>query len=176
EGRSGHIQIKGPSITCGYYNNPGATASAFCGDWLRTGDIGFFFEGRLYISGRYKDIIFRNGRHYFANDLEELAITLENIKPGKVCYGATSDKETGQDKVIAFLAGMQEQKAIETFRQLRALLRSNLGITTDEVIFLRSNEIPKTSSGKLQRFKLMQQYINGEFDDRTIRGDKLDSQ
>lgn len=174
EGTSGHIQLKGPSITSGYYNMPETRVTAFCGEWLRTGDIGFFFEGRLYISGRYKDIIFRNGRHYFANDLEEVAITLDDIKPGKVCYGGVSDEKTNQDKIIAFLAGVPEQKAIETFRHLRALLRNNLGITTDEVILLKSNEIPKTSSGKLQRYKLVQRYINGEFNDRTLTAENLD--
>ncbi|MEI6884173.1 MAG: AMP-binding protein [Bacteroidota bacterium] len=175
EGTSGHIQLKGPSITSGYYNMPETRITAYCGEWLRTGDIGFFFEGRLYISGRHKDIIFRNGRHYFANDLEEVAITIDEIKPGKVCYGGVTDEKTNQDKVIAFLAGVPEQKAIETFQRLRALLRNNLGISTDEVVLLKSNEIPKTSSGKLQRYKLMQRYLSGEFADRTIGADKLDS-
>ena len=174
DGIAGHIQVKGPTVTKGYYNNPEATASAFCGEWLRTGDIGFFFEGRLYISGRYKDIIFKNGRHYFANDLEEMACKLENIKYGKVCLGGTPCRETGQDKVIAFVAGLQGNKAVETFRELRALLRSALGISIDELVLIKSNEIPKTSSGKLQRYKLIQRYLDGEFHDRTIKSEILD--
>jgi acyl-CoA synthetase (AMP-forming)/AMP-acid ligase II len=169
---AGHIQVKGPGITKGYYKNPGATASAFCGEWLRTGDIGFFFEGRLYISGRYKDIIFKNGRNYFANDLEDMACKIDDIKYGKVCFGGTTGRETGQDKVIAFVAGLPEAKALETFRLLRALLRSNLGMTVDEMVLIKSNEIPKTSSGKLQRYKLMQRYGNGEFTAQTISADK----
>jgi len=176
DGLAGHIQIKGPSVTKGYYNNPGATTSAFCGEWFRTGDIGFFFEGHLYISGRFKDIIFKNGRNYFANDLEDMACTIDDVKYGKVCFGGTTSRETGQDKVIAFVAGLPEAKALETFRLLRALLRSNLGITVDELVLIKSNEIPKTSSGKLQRFRLMQRYINGEFDDHRISADKLDYQ
>jgi acyl-CoA synthetase (AMP-forming)/AMP-acid ligase II len=171
DGTSGHIQIKGPSVTKGYFNNPDATASSFCGDWLRTGDIGFFFEGRLYISGRHKDIIFKNGRNYFANDLEFMACAIDDISYGKICFGGTTAKETGQDKVIAFIAGIPETKAAEKYLELRALLRSNLGITVDEMVLIKSNEIPKTSSGKLQRFKLMQRYINGEFDDRKITAD-----
>ena len=174
DGIAGHIQVKGPTVTKGYYNNPEATASAFCGEWLRTGDIGFFFEGRLYISGRYKDIIFKNGRHYFANDLEEMACKLENIKYGKVCLAGTPGRETGQDKVIAFVAGLQGNKAVETFRELRALLRSDLGISIDELVLIKSNEIPKTSSGKLQRYKLIQRYLDGEFHDRTIKSEILD--
>lgn len=174
EGISGHIQIKGPSVTRGYYKNPGATASAFCGDWFRTGDIGFFFEGRLYISGRYKDIIFKNGIHYFANDLEDLASTIEEIKYGKVCLSGTTDRKTGEEKVIAFIAGLQEKNAQKTFMALRILLRRKLGVSVDLLVLIKSNEIPKTSSGKLQRFKLMQRYMTGEFDDRILRPDKSD--
>ncbi|TRZ70623.1 MAG: hypothetical protein D4R97_08050 [Bacteroidetes bacterium] len=174
EGVSGHIQIKGPSITRGYYKNPGATDSSFCGEWFRTGDIGFFFQGRLYISGRYKDIIFKNGIHYFANDLEDLACTIDDIKIGKVSLGGTTDRETGEETVIAFVAGLPEEKARGTFRELSTLLRSNLGISIDVLVLIKSNEIPKTSSGKLQRYKLMQRYLTGDFDDRIIRPDKRD--
>jgi acyl-CoA synthetase (AMP-forming)/AMP-acid ligase II len=164
EGLVGHIQLKGAGITKGYYQKSEATEAAFCDGWLRTGDIGFFFEGNLYISGRHKDIIFKNGRNYFANDLEVMACSLEDISYGKVCFGGTTSKETGHDKVIAFLAGSPGEKAMETFRQLRNLLRANLGITVDELVMVKSNEIPKTSSGKLQRYKLMQRYIAGDFD------------
>ncbi len=169
DGNSGLIQVRGRSVAKGYYNKPGSTASAFCGEWLRTGDIGFFFAGNLYISGRKKDIIFKNGRNYFANDLETMACSLDGIAYGKVCFGAVTNRDTGGDKVIAFLAGVPDQKTTAAFQQLRALLRSNLGITVDELVPIKSNEIPKTSSGKLQRYKLMQRYINGEFDDRIIR-------
>ena len=173
EGHSGHIQLRGDGITKGYYNNPETTSSVFCGEWLRTGDIGFFFEGRLYISGRHKDIIFKNGRNYFANDLEHIACSIDEIKYGKICFCGTTGRETGQDKVIVFAAGLQEDKAAETFRVLRARLRSNVGITVDELVLIKSNEIPKTSSGKMQRFKLMQRYLKGEFDDRKIMPDSL---
>jgi acyl-CoA synthetase (AMP-forming)/AMP-acid ligase II len=169
DGISGQIHLRGGGITKGYYKKPEATKNAFFGDWLRTGDIGFFHEGNLYISGRRKDIIFKNGRNYFANDLEAMACTIEDISYGKVCFGANTHRETGQDVVIAFVAGIPDTKAEETFHQLRALLRSNLGITVDEMVLIKSNEIPKTSSGKLQRFKLMQRYVNGEFGGRTIR-------
>jgi acyl-CoA synthetase (AMP-forming)/AMP-acid ligase II len=168
DGISGNIQLKGTGITKGYYHKPDATAAAFCGEWLRTGDIGFFHEGHLFISGRQKDIIFKNGRNYFPNDLETMACSLDDISYGKVCFGAITNRDTGYDKVIVFLAGVPEQKATETFRQLRALLRSNLGITVDELVLIKSNEIPKTSSGKLQRFKLMQRYISGDFADRIM--------
>jgi acyl-CoA synthetase (AMP-forming)/AMP-acid ligase II len=169
DGISGQIQIRGGSITKGYYNKPEANTEAFCGTWLRTGDVGFFCKGNLYISGRQKDIIFKNGRNYFANDLENMACQIDDISYGKVCFGATTGKETGQDVVIAFIAGLPETKAKETFQELRAHLRSHIGITVDELVLIKSNEIPRTSSGKLQRFRLMQRYVSGEFEDRRLR-------
>jgi acyl-CoA synthetase (AMP-forming)/AMP-acid ligase II len=169
---AGHIQLKGDGITKGYYHNLVATEKAFCGEWFRTGDIGFFYQENLYISGRFKDIIFKNGKNYFANDLEVIACSLEGISYGKVCFGGTTAKETGHDKIIAFVAGISESKAPEKFLELRNLLRSNLGITVDEMVVIKSNEIPKTSSGKLQRFKLMQRYINHEFEEKQIISEK----
>ena len=174
EGFSGHIQIKGPSITNGYYKDPGETASSFIGEWFRTGDMGFFFEGRLYISGRSKDIIFKNGRHFFSNDLEEIACTLEEVKYGKVCLGGNTDRKTGKERVVAFIAGLTEDKARETLRKLTSLLRSRLGISVDVLVLIKSNEIPKTSSGKLQRYKLMERYLIGDFDGRIVLPDKHD--
>jgi acyl-CoA synthetase (AMP-forming)/AMP-acid ligase II len=174
EGKAGHIQLSGSSVTQGYYKNPDATSSSFCGEWFRTGDIGFFYNGRLYISGRSKDIIFKNGMHYFANDLEELASTIDDIKFGKVCLSGTTDRESGEERVIAFIAGLSDEKAPGIFREMRTLLRSKLGISVDELALIRSNEIPKTSSGKIQRYKLMQRYLKGDFNDRLVRPEKGD--
>jgi acyl-CoA synthetase (AMP-forming)/AMP-acid ligase II len=163
EGNVGNIQIKGPSVTKGYFKNKSATESTFCGDWLRTGDIGFFFNENLYISGRYKDIIFMNGKNYFANDLESLACTMEEISYGKVAIGGITDPKSGKDKIIIFAAGIPESKAEETLQTLRALFRKTLGIPVDEMVILRSNEFPKTSSGKIQRYKILQRYQQGDF-------------
>ena len=163
EARVGHIQVKGPAVTQGYYKNPEATASLFSGEWLRTGDLGFFLNRQLYISGRYKDIIFMNGKNYFANDLENLACSLDEISYGKVAFGGITDHKAGKDKIIIFAAGIPESKAAETLQTLRALFRKTLGIPIDELVILRSNEFPKTSSGKVQRYKILQRYQQGDF-------------
>jgi acyl-CoA synthetase (AMP-forming)/AMP-acid ligase II len=169
EGMIGHIQVKGESITKGYYLQAEATSAIFNGDWLKTGDLGFISGGNLYISGRFKDIIFMNGRNYFAHDLENLACTIEGISYGKIIFGGITDTKTSKEKVLAFVAGTPETKAVETLTQLRALLRKKLGIHLDELILIRSNEIPKTSSGKIQRYRLIQRYQQGEFKDNRIK-------
>ena len=166
EAAVGHIQIKGPAVTRGYYKNPQATASLFCGEWLRTGDIGFFLNGMLYISGRFKEIIFMNGKNYFANDLETLACTLEDITYGKVAMGGYTDPETSKEKIVIFVAGIPESKIPETLQALRTLFRSTLGIPVDELLLLRSNEFPKTSSGKIQRYLMLNRHRQGEYKNR----------
>ncbi|MEI6060472.1 MAG: AMP-binding protein, partial [Bacteroidota bacterium] len=159
----GHIQIKSPAVTAGYYKNPEATAGLFCGEWMRTGDLGFFLNGYLYISGRFKEIIFMNGKNYFANDLETLAGTLDDIVYGKVAVGGYTDPETSKEKIVIFVASIPESKAEATLQTLRALFRTSLGIPIDELVLLRSNEFPKTSSGKIQRYLMLNRHRNGEY-------------
>jgi len=116
-----------------------------------------------------KTLVFKNGRHYFANDLEELSTQIDDISYGKICFAGITNHRTEEEKVIAFLAGSIGDKAKITLQHLRNLLRSTLGITLDELVMLRSNEIPKTSSGKLQRYKLVQRYLAEDFTDNILR-------
>ncbi len=169
ESHIGHIQVKGGSITGGYFEQPEATSKVFTDGWLRTGDLGFLFEGNLYITGRFKDIIFVNGRNFFSHDLENMACSLEGFTYGKIVFGGITDTKTGKEKVLAFVAGVPSESAGEMLHRLRTLLRKNLGIHLDELILVRSNEIPKTSSGKIQRYRLIQQYLLGSFKDNRIR-------
>lgn len=169
EGIAGNIQIKGPSVTKGYFKNSSATENSFCGEWLRTGDIGFFYNKNLYISGRFKDIIFMNGKNYFAHDLENLACTLDEISYGKVAFGGITDPKAGKDKILIFAAGIPDSKAVDILHELRVLFRKTLGIPVDELVILRSNEFPKTSSGKIQRYKILQRYQQGDFSQNRYR-------
>jgi acyl-CoA synthetase (AMP-forming)/AMP-acid ligase II len=169
EGKVGHVLVRGKSVTKGYFQNPHAAQELFLNGWLRTGDMGFMFEGNLYISGRYKDIIFVNGKNYFANDLEALACNLEDFSFGKTIIGGITDFKTGKEKVLVFAAAIPEAKAPETLEKLRAIMRKELGIPIDELILIKSNEIPKTSSGKIQRYKVIQRYQQGDFANSRFR-------
>ena len=150
----GHIQIRGAGITSGYYNNPAETRNSFDDGWLKTGDKGFFFEGHLYITGRVKDIIFVRGQNLYAHDLENLAAKYSDISYGKVIMGGWFDPKKGQDQIILFLVGSPNQATCDTFLGLRNFFRDTYGITIDVFVPVRSNQVPKTSSGKIQRYKL----------------------
>jgi len=173
ESNEGHIQIRGSGVTSGYFNDQEATNEAFEGVWLKTGDKGFFYDGNLYITGRVKDIIFVHGQNLYAHDLENLSAMHSDIPYGKVIVSGLFDPKKGKDQVILFLVGSPNQATCDTFLALRNFFRDTYGITIDVFIPVRSNQVPKTSSGKIQRYKMISSYQNGEFDEAIQEIKKL---
>lgn len=160
---TGIIQIRGKNVTAGYYNNPEATAKVITGDgWLITGDLGFMREGRLIISGREKDIIFINGQNVYPHDIERIAEEVEGIELGKVAACGAYNSVTRQEDIIVFV--MHTKKA-DTFAPIAQKVKSYLnfrgGWKIGDVVPIR--KIPKTTSGKVQRYVLAREYEQGKF-------------
>lgn len=165
EGVVGHIQIKGKNVTHGYYNNDQANKDLFCGDWLRTGDMGFIKNRRLTVTGRRKDIIFVRGQNFYAHDIEEVIYNkIQGFRRGTVAVSATYDFSKGEDSICVFvkykkpLAGF-----VDIYHSIKNCLQKELGLEIAHVIPV--TEIPQTTSGKLQRFLLREKFINGEYSD-----------
>ncbi len=161
----GNIQIKGGNVTSGYYNNNKATRSIFTSDnWLKTGDIGFTKNGSLFITGRAKNIIFINGQNFYSHDIERVAEEVDGIELGKIAVVGCFNKELQYDEIIACI---QFRNKVESFISLKIKLQEhineNLGIEIHHVIPVA--RIPKTTSGKIQRYKLLEQYLNGAFNE-----------
>ena len=165
ENHVGHIQVKGENVTSGYYNDPAATQGAFCGKWLRTGDLGFMHGGSMVVTGRAKDILFINGQNYFAHDLENAAQQISGVQAGKVAVCGCFDEPAGHDKLLLFLKSGSPEKSVPLFMRVKQHLQRTAGVAVNVIIPLKSNQFPKTSSGKLQRYKLRQLYEEGVFDD-----------
>ncbi|MBL6448227.1 amino acid adenylation domain-containing protein [Fulvivirga sp. 29W222] len=169
----GHVQIKGDNVTSGYYNNQEATKSAIVeGNWLRTGDLGFVKDGSLYITGRVKDIIFVNGQNFYPHDIERVAEQIEGIELNKIAVVGHFNPEKQKEEVVAFVfhrGGLD--KFIPLLKELKSFINTNVGFELDRVIPVK--DIPRTTSGKLQRFKLLQEYKNGEFEQIEIEVNEL---
>ncbi len=159
----GHIQIRGNSVTNGYYyqmDNEGV----FTDDgWLRTGDMGFNYDGELFISGRFKDLIIFGGRNLYAHDFEYVSQGLDELQYGKVVFCGYFDDVAALDRVVCFIAGVAPSKRDELSKRLRDLIMKHMGVSIHDIIWLKPIQIPKTSSGKLQRYKLLNSYLKGEF-------------
>jgi acyl-CoA synthetase (AMP-forming)/AMP-acid ligase II len=159
----GHVLVKGENMTSGYYGNPDDSAAVFTGDWLLTGDLGFLFRGDLYITGRSKDIIFINGINYYAHDLETIALQLDGLTYGKLVITGCFDESEGRDRLLIFLVGAGNEATHTLCRRIKNHFSTIIGLTTETFIPVRSNDIPHTSSGKIQRYKLVDRYRKGDF-------------
>jgi acyl-CoA synthetase (AMP-forming)/AMP-acid ligase II len=160
----GNIQISGKNVSDGY---PGTLrGDEYTPDgWLRTGDMGFFHQGELFITGRTKDLIFVHGQNYYAHDLEQSIVRLKKELYGKIACCAVFDSSLGRDKLIVFVVGPANEKFAENYREIRSIFNTNIGLMPDEIIPVKSSELPRTSSGKLQRYKMAIGYEKGEFSD-----------
>lgn len=159
----GNIVIKGQSVTSGYYPSKEKTDEVIKGKWLKTGDLGFLKEGCLYITGRDKDIIFMNGQNYYPHDLESIAQEVEGIELNKIVIVGSFNPTTQNEETVAFIFHRGSlEKFVEIALKVSAHLNSRIGFMIDRV--LPVTNIPKTTSGKLQRFKPIEDYENGLYE------------
>ena len=161
----GHIQIRGRNVTSHFFNPDINRGEVFDGSWLNTGDMGFFFKKELFITGRAKDLIFVNGQNYYAHDLEQAIAEEKNELFGKIACCAVFDEIIGHDKLLLFIVGPQNRKFAQQYESVRIFFNKQFGLQPDEIIPIKSSEMPRTSSGKMQRYKLAESYQKGVFDD-----------
>jgi acyl-CoA synthetase (AMP-forming)/AMP-acid ligase II/acyl carrier protein len=162
--RIGHVHISGENVTRGYYEDSQANTAAFSADgWLRTGDLGLMHGGELYISGRAKEIIFVNGQNYYPHDLEAIAQRAPGLELGKVVAAGVRPRGAEVEQLAVFVL---HRGSLEDFlplaRQVARLINEQTGLEVAEVVPVK--RIPKTTSGKIQRHLLEENYADGEFD------------
>ncbi len=159
----GLIYIKGGNVTKGYYNNEEETKRILSEDgWLNTGDLGFMGNGRLYVTGRAKDIIFINGQNYYPHDLERIAGEVPGAEAGKTAMCGAYNLEKQKEEIIAFV---QFQGTPEEFVDILLSLKKHINVKTglDVTHVVPVADMPKTASGKVQRFKLKEEYEQGKY-------------
>ena len=161
---TGDVQIRGANVTGGYYRNDAANAQALTGDgWLKTGDMGFIHQGELIITGRSKEIIFVNGQNYFPHDLESIALLCPQLELGKVAAFGVAQDIAEESALLLFVLFRGDLKDfIPIAREVTSLIGEHLGLEVTHVIPVK--RIPKTTSGKMQRSVLAEQYLDGEFE------------
>ncbi|MEC1583874.1 amino acid adenylation domain-containing protein [Bacillus spizizenii] len=163
DGFIGHIHIKGENVTQGYYNNPESTNRALTPDgWVKTGDLGFIRKGNLVVTGREKDIIFVNGKNVYPHDIERVAFEMKDIDLGRVAACGVYDQESRSREIVLFAV---YKKSAEQFAPLVKDIKKHLyqrgGWSIKEVLPIR--KLPKTTSGKVKRYELAEQYESGKF-------------
>ncbi|MDB5371067.1 MAG: uncharacterized protein JWP20_2625 [Roseomonas sp.] len=160
----GTVEIDSRSMTHGYHRDPTATAALFSADgWLRTGDAGFLDSDRLVLTGRTKEMLIQAGQNYWPQDLERLAEDVAGIELGKVVACGVQDPRANRELLVMFVQSRQEPAEMAGLaRALRETLLRKAGLLVDHVVPIPA--VPKTTSGKIERYKLAQRFTAGEFD------------
>lgn len=164
-GTIGHILIRGINVTKGYYGNPeGINERVIVAGWLDTGDLGLMHHGELIVTGRSKDIIFLNGQNFYPSDLERILEQLDEIDLGKVAVCGVNQNQDASDKVLVFvLFKGNPGRFIPLVKKIKQLIVENTGLDVHQVIPIK--KMPKTTSGKIKRFLLANQFLEGNFNE-----------
>ncbi|MBR6887691.1 MAG: AMP-binding protein [Selenomonadaceae bacterium] len=155
-GEVGEVLVRGGQVMLGYWNNPKATAEALDADgWLHTGDVGKVdADGYYYIVSRIKEMIISMGENIYPREVEEVVYQFKGIKDAAVI--GVDDKLRGQ--VGACFFDVQDGATVD-IRELKKFLQKNLALYKVPREFKQIAEMPRTSTGKIAKRKILEDYL-----------------
>jgi fatty-acyl-CoA synthase len=165
ERRIGEIVTRGPSISSGYFQEPDLTAQSWKKGpdghtWLYTGDLGYLVDGELFICGRLKDIIIIRGRNFYPSDIEWVVSELPGVRRGNVvAFGTEVD---GEEQLVVCAEAFASDAAKLT-EAIQNAVTAQIGLSVHKVEIVPQGTLPRTSSGKAQRRKTKQMFLDGAF-------------
>ena len=178
-GSVGEIWLHGPNLASGYWRQPERSAETFgarlsevdgdlpAGGWLRTGDLGVWYGGQLYITGRLKDLIIVDGRNHYPQDIEA---TVEGAHPaiqqGRVAVFTVDDGER-EELVVLAETGQPAPRAYELAeigRAVRVAVSRHHDLRLQHFALVPPGGVVRTSSGKVARAATRRRYLAGRED------------
>ncbi len=158
--RIGEIWVTGDSVGQGYLDKPELTDETFKArlnrqpdrTYLRTGDMGFFHEGQLFVTGRIKDLIIIRGLNHYPQDIEMTVERADSrLRTGASAAFSITLEDDEKLVVISEVERLRDQDWDDVIRAIRQSVAVEHDIHPDGVVLIRTGSIPKTSSGKIQR-------------------------
>jgi len=170
-GLIGEIWLAGSGKCLGYWNNPELTLKQFRArlvddspyddGHLRTGDMGFFHNGELFVCGRIKDMIILRGQNYYPQDIENIVEKASNLIRAN-CVAAFQIHEDSEP-ALAIVAEVKNPRVLPEARKIAQAVRNYLNVEVALISFIAPRAIPRTSSGKIMRHRIKQMWLAGEF-------------
>lgn len=166
DGRVGEVWLAGLSKGAGYWNRPELTAEIFgarvAGDdehtYLRTGDLGFLYEGELFVCGRSKDLIIVRGVNCYPSDIEAVVErTAAQVRKG--CIAAFS-VEHDESEALIVVAEVRDEHNLPDAKAVARAIRRHCHIDPHAIVFAPPRSIPKTTSGKIRRSSTRQLWLD----------------
>ena len=177
-GTTGEIWVHGDNVAVGYWHKPEESEQAFGAalvapsagtperPWLRTGDLGFLFDGELFVIGRIKDLLIVYGRNHCPDDIEA---TIRTVTPGRCA--AISVPDRGTEKLVAIIElkyrADSNDDAMEKLglvkRRITSAISDLHGLSVADLVVVEPGSIPITTSGKVRRAACVERYRHNEF-------------
>jgi fatty acid CoA ligase FadD21 len=174
----GEIWIHGANVAGGYWRKPPEEQGCFGATlldpspgtpnepWLRTGDLGFIFEGELFIVGRIKDLLIIRGRNHYPEDIEA---TVQEITGGRVA--AISVPLDSTENLVTIIELKKRGDSTEQAMHWLSCVRSDVtsaisnvhGLSVGDLVLVPPGSIPTTTSGKIRRAACVEQYRQDQF-------------
>ncbi|MGH6943922.1 MAG: fatty acyl-AMP ligase [Geminicoccaceae bacterium] len=169
ERRIGRVCIQGPSLMRGYFRNLQATRTVTTADgWLDTGDMGYFVDGELVITGRSKDLIIFNGRNIWPQDLEWAVERLDGVRSGDVAAFAITD-EDDRERVVMVVECRHTDPAVQhALRHAARVVVQKVASVECEVVLTQTGSLTFTTSGKLSRAAAKAKFLSGAIRDLAV--------
>ena len=152
ERRCGTVYLRGPSVMSGYFGNPEATQEVLSDDgWLNTGDLGYFADGSLFVTGRAKDLMIIKGRNIWPQDLEYLAEQQPEVRPTDASAFTVTDEDENEAAVLVVQVRETDPVKLASLSvRLKQAINAEFGIHC-LIELVPPHTLPRTSSGKLSR-------------------------
>lgn len=148
----GTVYLRGPSVMSGYFGNPEATQEVLSDDgWLNTGDLGYFADGSLFVTGRAKDLMIIKGRNIWPQDLEYLAEQQPEVRTTDASAFTVTDEDENETAVLVVQVRETDPAKLASLSvRLKQAIHAEFGIHC-LIELVPPHTLPRTSSGKLSR-------------------------
>ncbi|PWA70893.1 Acyl carrier protein-like protein [Artemisia annua] len=182
-GEEGEVWISSPSAGVGYWGLEDLSQKTFQNTlhghngklYLRSGDLGRVIDGKLFITGRIKDLIIVAGRNIYSSDIEKtVESSSEFIRPGccavvgvpeeiLLAKGITLPEHSDQVGLVV-IAEVRGNKHVlnEVMEHIQTVVAEEHGVTIASIVLIKERSICKTTSGKIKRFECMKQFTDGK--------------
>jgi thioester reductase-like protein len=171
EDHIGEIWVAGSGKCLGYWNNPELTLKQFRArlvddspyddGYLRTGDMGFFHDGELFVCGRIKDMIILRGQNYYPQDIENVVERTSGLIRNNCVAAFQINEDT--EPALAIVAEVKNPKMLPDARKIALAVRSYLNVEVALISFIAPRGMPRTSSGKIMRHQAKHMWLTGQF-------------
>ncbi len=161
----GEVHLRGPGVMMGYLDQPDQTRQTIDPQgWLKTGDVGFLYEGELYLCGREKDLVIIRGRNHDPAFIEQGLEGVAGIRAGCAAAFAVLPEGADTEEIVVIAELQQDSKVNESALRSNCIeaIQEATSLQVTDLQLVVAGTLPRTSSGKIRRSRTRQLYLTGK--------------